>query len=119
MPRPPHSCTCGRIVPHGERCVCQIASTRARNKRHDAKRPTAAQRGYNSKWRKARAEFLHWHPYCAMCGAVATVVDHIKPHRGDDLLFWDRTNWQALCKQCHDGEKQRSENRAQTVKFPF
>ena len=29
----------------GTRCACQIASTRARNARHDANRPTAAQRG--------------------------------------------------------------------------
>jgi len=33
---------------------------------------------------------------------AATVVDHIKPHRGDKTLFWERSNWQALCKQCHD-----------------
>ena len=32
----------------------------------------------------------------------ATVVDHIIPHRGDDALFWDQSNWQALCKKCHD-----------------
>jgi 5-methylcytosine-specific restriction protein A len=32
----------------------------------------------------------------------ATVVDHIIPHRGDEKLFWDRDNWQALCKSCHD-----------------
>jgi len=32
----------------------------------------------------------------------ATVVDHIKPHRGDRELFWDQSNWQALCKAHHD-----------------
>ena len=32
----------------------------------------------------------------------ATVVDHIIPHRGDQKLFWDQNNWQALCKSCHD-----------------
>ena len=32
----------------------------------------------------------------------ATVVDHIIPHRGDQKLFWDRGNWQALCKRHHD-----------------
>lgn len=21
-------------------------------------------------------------------------------------LYWDRSNWQALCKSCHDGVKQ-------------
>lgn len=32
----------------------------------------------------------------------ATVVDHVVPHRGEELLFWDRSNWRALCKRCHD-----------------
>ena len=32
----------------------------------------------------------------------ATVVDHITPHKGNQQLFWDRNNWQPLCKQCHD-----------------
>jgi 5-methylcytosine-specific restriction protein A len=32
----------------------------------------------------------------------ATVVDHIKPHRGNQKLFWDEDNWQPMCKQCHD-----------------
>ena len=32
----------------------------------------------------------------------ATVVDHVIPHRGDQKLFWDEDNWQALCKSCHD-----------------
>jgi len=32
MTRPPHLCTCGKIVAHGTRCACQIASARARNK---------------------------------------------------------------------------------------
>ncbi|WP_456297628.1 HNH endonuclease signature motif containing protein [Kineothrix alysoides] len=32
----------------------------------------------------------------------ATVVDHVIPHRGDPILFWDKRNWQPLCKTCHD-----------------
>ncbi|QMV26846.1 hypothetical protein GRI33_07920 [Brucella sp. BO3] len=61
-------------------------------------------------WRKARKEYLTLHPYCAMCGKPATVVDHITPHRGNQQLFWWRGNWQALCKPCHDRHKQRQEN---------
>jgi len=57
MPKPPHICTCGQIVPHGERCACQVKRTRARNKRHHAKRPCAARRGYNRAWRAARDAF--------------------------------------------------------------
>jgi 5-methylcytosine-specific restriction protein A len=34
---------------------------------------------------------------------AATVVDHIIPHQGDMTLFWDAdSNWQSLCKTCHD-----------------
>jgi 5-methylcytosine-specific restriction endonuclease McrA len=41
---------------------------------------------------------------------VATVVDHIIPHRGDQALFWDVSNWQSLCKPHHDSDKQRIDN---------
>ncbi|WP_458462413.1 HNH endonuclease signature motif containing protein [Paenibacillus sp.] len=73
---------------------------------YDQDRGTAAERGYDSRWRKARTGFLKKHPLCVTHwkdGYVqaATVVDHIKPHRGDKTLFWDRNNWQALCRQCH------------------
>lgn len=54
---------------------------------------------------------------CEAAGKVeeATVVDHKVPHRGDQVLFWDQTNWQSLCKLCHDGEKQQLE-RSGTVR---
>jgi len=45
----------------------------------------------------------------------ATVVDHIIPHKGDDKLFWDQTNWQPLCKECHDGTKQSEEKTGYSV----
>ena len=73
--------------------------------RHDRK--SSYERGYNSKWRKARLVFLNQHPLCKRCydnGRLvrATVVDHIIPHRGDQELFWDMTNWQPLCERCHN-----------------
>ncbi|WP_256371941.1 hypothetical protein [Roseivivax sp. THAF197b] len=37
------------------------------------------------------------------------MVDHVIPHRGDMQLFWDRTNWQALCAHHHNAHKQRQE----------
>ncbi len=33
---------------------------------------------------------------------AATVVDHKIPHKGDQTLFWDSDNWQAMSKPCHD-----------------
>lgn len=106
---PPHLCSCGRIMPSGERCACQKANDRARKARHDRRRPSASQRGYNNEWRKARTAFLAVHPYCALCGKPASHVDHITPHKGNAQLFWDRANWQALCARCHNSTKQRQE----------
>lgn len=40
------------------------------------------------------------------------VCDHIQPHRGDEMLFWDEGNLQTLCKPCHDRLKQAEERRA-------
>lgn len=74
---------------------------------YDRKRGNAAERGYNAEWRVARRRFLSAHPLCVECMkenrlTAATVVDHIIPHRGDAKLFWDKNNWQSLCKAHHD-----------------
>lgn len=81
-----------------------------------ADKRTAAQRGYDSRWRRARDAFLSRaeNVLCRMCqedGRItkAAVVDHIKPHRGDAALFWDEGNWQPLCRRCHDSRKQAEE----------
>ncbi|MBN1224156.1 MAG: HNH endonuclease [Candidatus Aminicenantes bacterium] len=65
------------------------------------RRGSAANRGYGSKWRVARKEYLRRNPLCVECHGerilkAATVVDHIIPHKGDSGLFWDESNWQAL-----------------------
>lgn len=86
-PRPGHAPFTARVCP-----ACRAAS--------DARRPTARQRGYGAKWDKARREFLAANPQCS-CGAPATVVDHIIAHKGDQRLFWSRSNWQPLCRACH------------------
>lgn len=76
---------------------------------------TTAERGYDYRWEKARASYLRLHPICVMCHEAgiytpANVVDHKVPHRGDMVLFWDRSNWQALCTPHHSSHKQREEN---------
>lgn len=64
---------------------------------------------YNDRrWREA-SEAFRSEPENACCreclkrGRVraSKVTDHIIPHRGDESLFWDRENWQALCQSCH------------------
>ena len=79
---------------------------------------TTAQRGYGYRWQQARERYLFEHPLCVYCDrqgrtTEAKVVDHIKPHNGDQTLFWDQTNWQSLCKLCHDSIKQREERQSQ------
>lgn len=76
-------------------------------KQQDRQRGTAQERGYDARWRAARAVFLGEHPCCHVCLAegravAATVVDHVIPHKGDPILFWDRANWAPLCKRHHD-----------------
>lgn len=70
---------------------------------------------YGRRWRAARLAYLQRNPLCVMCSTAgrvepATVVDHVRPHRGDVSLFWDQCNWQGLCTTHHDRDKQRSES---------
>lgn len=106
---------CSRLVPPGQK-YCE---------EHKALHPeevrSAASRGYGSRWNKARKAYLRKHPFCVRClkegrYTKATVVDHIVPHRGDPILFWDESNWQALCKQCHD-RKTRNEDETPTYHY--
>lgn len=75
----------------------------------DKLRPSARQRGYDSRWQAARTDYLKAHPTCAECSAPATVVDHVAPHRGDQRLFWDRSNWQPLCASHHSAKTVRTD----------
>lgn len=95
-----------RVATQGSR-VSTVASWRAG-------KGTANQRGYNYAWQKARLVHLAAYPLCIYCeraGRVTagTVVDHIVAHKGDMTLFWAKTNWQTLCKTCHDDVKQVEE----------
>jgi 5-methylcytosine-specific restriction protein A len=94
---------CGKLTDSGRCGEHRVVARREA----DAARPTARQRGYGARWEKARKAWLAAHPLCALCerhGRIkgAGIVDHIRPHRGDMGLFWDSTNWQSLCKPCHD-----------------
>lgn len=75
---------------------------------------TTAERGYGSKWRRARLHHLQVNPLCSACDAIGrvtagAVIDHKVAHRGNMALFWDRTNWQTMCKRCHDAKREADE----------
>ncbi len=78
-------------------------------------RGSARERGYTTAWDKFSKRHLALHPLCAFCLAdgrvkAAEVTDHDLPHRGDPDLFWTNT-FTSLCRDHHDGEKQRAEAR--------
>lgn len=99
---------CPALVPVGAK-YCEV-----HRKAHPEETRSAYTRGYGKAWQRESRRFLQAHPLCVQCAkegryVKAVVVDHITPHRGDPTLFWAQTNWQALCKQCHD-RKTRTED---------
>ena len=68
-------------------------------------------------WKERRLAFLQEHPFCVDCIkeerplhlSTANTVDHIVPHRGDEQLFWDESNWQPMCGE-HHSRKTASED---------
>ncbi len=43
---------------------------------------------------------------------ISPVVHHKRPHKGDEQLFWDINNLEAVSKEWHDSEAQAQEKRA-------
>ena len=109
---------------------CQ-AHTKAKQQQADAYRGSSTERGYGYKWQKESKAYLRDHPLCE-CEAclagekllkVASIVDHKIPHRlkqakdsGNpeliakaEKLFWSRSNWQAMAKECHDRKTARED----------
>ena len=86
-------------------------------------RASAHKRGYTSKWQRRSKQFLKKHPLCVKCKqngklTPATVVDHIVPHRGNEELMWSESNWQPLCKHCHD-KKTGKDDKTPTYSYNF
>ncbi len=81
---------------------------------YDARRGSARARGYTAEWDREAKAFRVAHPLCLGCEAEqrlspSEVTDHVIPHRGDMVLFWDRSRWQACCRWHHDVVKQQLE----------
>ena len=91
---------CAALVPYGAKYCDKHKPL------HTEEIRSADSRGYGRAWQKARKRYLAEHPLCVECMkegryTKATDVDHIAPHRGDQRLFWDEANWQALCHRHH------------------
>jgi 5-methylcytosine-specific restriction endonuclease McrA len=95
---------------HGERSQAQSAAA------FEANRASARQRGYGARWDKVSAGFKRSHPLCLGCEAIGritatAVTDHVEPHKGDMVTFWNSEAWQPACKWHHDVVKQVLERR--------
>jgi len=110
----PSICGCGITVASGSLCPCQQkrrAAARRKQAQANKSRPSANQRGYSNQWRVASKAFLAMpeNRYCAVCGKPANAVDHIKPHKGNHSLFWDKANWRPICISCNSRKAVREE----------
>jgi 5-methylcytosine-specific restriction protein A len=81
---------------------------------NDHERSSQRERGYTRRWQKARLAFLREHPLCLGCEATgqvkaAELVDHVEPHKGDMIKFWNATMWQSSCAWHHDVIKKQLE----------
>lgn len=90
------------------------------NRQADRRRGSARERGYDAAWDKASAGHLRHHPLCRYCDLVeevkaADLTDHFYPHRGDRVLFWNKTYWVSSCSDCHNGFKQRVERKGRAA----
>lgn len=106
---------CAALVPYGTK-YCE-----KHRPLHPEETRSAGSRGYGTAWNRARKRYLETHPLCVECMkqgryVKATDVDHIKPHRGDSVLFWDRSNWQSLCHR-HHSIKTRNEDHTPEYKY--
>lgn len=68
-------------------------------------RPRSRNEYHTYRWTKESRLFREANPLCAKCWdnkktTPSEVTDHIIPVEihGD---FWDKTNWQALCRKCN------------------
>ena len=74
-----------------------------------------------SAWAALREAQLDRQPLCERCLAhgkvvAASVVHHVKPHRGDEALFFDPDNLMSMCDPCHNGPVAREERRGYSIR---
>ncbi len=101
---PPQACPCGATKPAGQPCPrCGRGKrTRKPSRFRDPKL-------YGRRWHEASLRYRAENPLCVMCRdegrtVAAECVDHVTPHRGNVELFWDQSNWMALCFRHHNAK---------------
>jgi len=67
-------------------------------------RPSAAKRGYDRQWRKARAAHLK---RLGVKNTKNVSIDHVSPHKGDQEKFADKSNWRVMSTRAHNRKAAR------------
>jgi len=104
LARPCAVAGCPLLTENKER-LCDV-HLQQRQQQIDAQRGTSTERGYDTRWAKAKSIYISQHPLCVVCKSLgqivpATTVDHIIPHHGNYDLMWNENNWQSLCTRHH------------------
>ena len=105
MRRPCIEPGCPALVDRGEsRCP---SHKRSRALAYDARRGTAAERGYDADHRKWRERVLRRDPICKGCGREpSTFADHLIPLKQGGAKL-DLANGQGMCSRCHQAKRGR------------
>lgn len=94
-----------RVPSHRGRGQLDASQRRAGN---DARRGTAASRGYDADWRRFRTAILAGSPACVACGSMERLnVDHIASVRDAPERRLDPSNVRVLCQSCHSARTSR------------
>lgn len=110
----------GRLAVPAPRIGAAAGDVRAQDRERDRVKPWRS--WYRSKrWYALRSMVLKRAGYvCEQTGVPligkagapdSPVIDHVREHKGNPVLFWDEGNLQAVSKRWHDSEKQRLERR--------
>lgn len=84
---------------------------------YEQQRGTSAQRGYDWRWSKYSKMYRINNPLCVHCMKEGRYtpsehVDHIIPVSGPhDPNFYESTNHQALCQECHNKKTIKEDKR--------
>ena len=93
------------------RCSSTLPCAKHERKPFEGAHRTGGSLYKTAEWRRESRAFRAANPYCVADGGACTrrssIVDHRIPHRGDEALFWDASNWQAMCHRHHNAKTGR------------
>lgn len=96
MPRAMRVCNTAGCVELTRTGRCERCTTEA-----EARRGTARERGYDTRWEHTRDHYLTRYPLCAWCGGVGEHVDHKDGLGPLGPRGHDHANLRTLCHPCH------------------